>query len=212
MRLDSLISQLPPAERVAMVHDGEIFGLIDAEFPIDTVTTPQQKAHAVCHPAPSALIASGWSALWVAGCAGAPTRPEATMRARRRPNHVTENSRSVRETAHHPDDIINFPAGAAFTVERALVDILKSDPRNDNDLAPAIARVLYVSGVTVETLAARLNREKSSPFCRIALRRLAFVDAVNVVDTINATNRVEHALKVTSVTRLEDKAAQRQAF
>ena len=209
--LDSLLEIIPRAEMSAMARDGDLYFLVDSPTPTDSPADLRRKLELVCSPEPHKLIASGWSALWIAGAASEPRVHQVCMRPGTRPRTSTEDLRLVSEFVLGEDDVVEAGAtGARMTPLRALTHVLRHDDRTDHSVASGVALSLSVLGISRAAVRARIVDQHPLAFTSRALRRLALVDAIDVVHAIDATNSVEHTLEVTRVTRLKNKPAERQ--
>lgn len=192
--------------------DGEVFAFGDSYLLSDNPGTSQGKVAMVCQSDPAGLIASGWSALWVHGVAGQPVKHEVCVRMKHRAIHRTESTRVVRELKYHTTEVIEFAHGAALTIERAVCDVLRLDHRGDETVVVEVAAVIHYAHINTRGCRAILKATAKLPYRVLAEKRLALIDAIHVVNAIDATHGIEHALEVHRVTGLKNESAKRETL
>lgn len=207
--LDSALALLPRAELFAMQKDGEVSFIANQALVADVCLTPEVKSRLVCLTDPDRLILCGYSALWAAGLCAEPRRHEVLLRPGKRPRNATEDTHTVRELRVAHGDVIHASDGTArLTPERALCDALRLDSRDDDRVAQECADIMQRANISVASMRRRLTQSEATSYRNRALMRLAFIDAINVIDAVDTTHRVENTLEVASIPGFEDKTTQ----
>ena len=212
---------LPLAELCAARLDGELAQLDALWCPVDEPQTSAARASAVSLQWPGRLIAERHTAAWIWGAQALPPATHelcSSLGARARP--LQHWRVAVREVAIDADEY-TWVAGLRVTTPlRTVVDIARSATRFDADERAVIRSLMAQGGVSLDDCRLALDRRRNLPGKRRAWSRisdaesgaLAGVDAIHVVDGVDASHGVEHPVEVGGVTHLEDEAADREAL
>lgn len=179
---------LPLAELSAACRDGDLVKLDDAYICVDEPDRSELRADALRTvlpdiPASRHLVAIGWSAAWIYGAVlDAPWQQEVCVRADERATIRLPPRFRLRELRLRDDDEVVIAGLRVTTPRRTLQDLEQRATRSS------------------EFNAARRHLR------RLATRELATVDAVHVIDRIDATDSVEDTLQVSGVPHLENES------
>lgn len=191
--MDPLFRDYSPAELAALRLDGEVFWIYGAPLPIDEPDTPFNRARTALAYCPPRLVVDRLSAAWCWGAiAHAPVHHQYA---------VDMASRSTKPIGVSPDlRHLRFRTGEVLRRDGVA---LTSPERTARDL-----RALPLVGSEIERyVALRVLDQIVSQ----AMNRLNVTNAIHVIDAVDSTNGVEHAVKVCSVTHFKDEPAQSQA-
>jgi len=214
-RLPSLLStdDLPLAELCAARLEGELFPVDRTFSPIDLPDTTLRRAESLSLGLNERLIAEQHTAAWIWGALASPPNPHEFCTALdARIAHRAARWMSVREVVIDAGDVTTHGALRVTTPLRTSVDLARFSARFGELEVHAVHALMALGGFGVADCLAVLGRRRNLPGKHLAADRLARVDAVHVIDRINATYSVENAVKVGRVTHLEDVATQRESL
>lgn len=214
-RLPSLLStdDLPLAELSAARLDGELFALDRTFSPVDLPDTSLRRAESLAVGLNERLIAEQHTAAWIWGAlASPPALHEFCTALDARIAHRAARWMSVREVVIDERDVATHGALRVTTPLRTSLDLARFSPRFGELEVHALHALMTLGSFGVAECLGVLDRRRNLPGKRLAAERLARVDAVHVIDRVNATHGVQNAVKMGRVTHLEDVAAQRQAL
>lgn len=198
------------AELSAMRLDGELFlshgALITADEP-DVLSTRVRIARGF---APPQYILADTSAAWVwQATPTPPPEPEFCQRTDSRGTDRMNSFRSKRYLRLRPDDVVGTVHGDVLSPWRTLLGLLRWEPT----LSPeTVTALLERADESFASAGARIDREMAinqrgyyqQPLSRFAL---GIGNAVDVVDRVDSTDRVEHSVEMGDIAHFEDKAA-----
>jgi hypothetical protein len=210
------------AELAAMRLDGEVFRVDQCASPIDEVSSPSLRAAALALELPPRLIVEQRSAAWLWGAlATPPVRHEvcADIGARTRPPDWRRLA--IREVVIGSDDVIELDGLKVTTPVRTATDIVRFSPDFGPEDADIVTSLMNDWGFGVGDCEASMSARKNLPNRHIALTRLgqlfettshyvklAGADAVDVVDGVDPSHRIQHSVKVRRVAHFEDEPAE----
>lgn len=196
-----------------MTLDGETVTVGRRTVSITDCLTPERKTELACSIDAERYILSGWSALWAAGLCSEPSRHDVVLRPGVRPRGHTEDELVVHDLALRNGDLIDYGVrGARLHPIRALCDVLRFDETEDEYLIRLVTPILSALNITTEHMRATIAMEKTLPYRKRALRRLALVDAIDVINAVDTTHGVEYALEVARIPSLKHKPAEGQTL
>jgi hypothetical protein len=215
-RLPPLLSptDLPRAELDALVLDGEVYRVDECVVPLDTVPSPQLRASALAALLPGRLIVEQRSAAWVWGALDRPPFRHqvcAASGARTRPPSGT--AVTAREVVIDPADLVELSGMSVTTPLRTAIDIARCGSGWGTDDIELLARLMRIGAFTIAECAQAMGRRRNLPNKVLATERLALsaAHAVDVIDRVDAPDRVQDTVEVGGVAHLEDETAERQA-
>ena len=196
-----------------MKLDGEVVTVGRRTVSIADCLTTERKTELACSVDSERFILSGWSALWAAGLCCEPSRHEVVLRPGKRPRGHTEDELVVHDLALRDGDLVDYGApGARMHPIRAVCDVLRFDETDDQILIQLVIPILNELNVTTERVRNAIATEKTLPYRKRAIRRLALIDAINVIDAVNTTHGVENSFEMARISGLEHKSAEGQTL
>ncbi len=223
---------LPPVELDAARIDGQLFAVDDWFAPIDEADDIRLRAAALSHLVPDRMIAERSSALWVYGARGrAPYRHQLCIDSSNRTAHNLSSRFEYRECKLEPVDIVQFGSLRVTSHLRTAIDLLRTcEPFGAADADDVLA-VLKLGGSEVSDCLQRIRAQPRYPgirrrspvqrgssvarsvrradtVWRLAVGRSARTDAIDVVDGVDPSYRVQHAVEVCRIAHFEDETAE----
>jgi len=202
---------LSPAELRAAELDGEVTRVGDAFVPIDTPVGAADRAASIAELSlDRRLFAQRRSAAWVHGWCAEPSTPSLAASIGSRVPSGTRIRTGARELIIDEHELQRIGGVRVTTPVRTLLDLARADERE----CPLrdLTRMIDQSGLTARDVLHALSRARRAPFAaRARTRLLAVADAVDVVDSVDASHGVQNAVEVRDVAHLEDELRDRQA-
>ncbi len=201
------------AELCAARLDGELHRIGDAWVPIDEPDLPAFRAQVVAKAASRSLVVERMSAAWVHGALHAPPRPaQFCVPMAARIAVISDPTLEVREVRLTPSEIETIGGIRCTTPVRTAFDLLRDMTTMDSVVITVVAAMLQQSNTLDRLVRDRLVSAARLPHKARALSRLdsAVAHAVDVVDGVDAADRVQHAVEVGRVAHLEDESTQRE--
>ncbi|HEY5229394.1 MAG TPA: type IV toxin-antitoxin system AbiEi family antitoxin [Galbitalea sp.] len=180
LRLSSVLSRadFPYPELTALVLDGEAFRVDDCVAPVDQIPGPLLRAAALAAELPARLIAEQHSAAWIWGALDTPpARHEvcADITARIRP--APDSRLSVREVVVLHEDVTAFGGLTVTTPMRTAIDLTRFVVAWNDEEQRVVRELLILGECSILDCARVMNRKRNLPNKKIALERLAAVEA-----------------------------------
>jgi hypothetical protein len=222
-RLPAVLSpaDLAMAELCSARLDGDLFGIADCFAPVDLPERALHRAQSFAHQLSERVIVERLSAAWVFGATPLPpTIPQLCSASDARAKPATLRRLAVREVVIDDDEVVSFGRVRVTSPLRTACDLVRSSDEFDAEVKLVVTRLLRLSGASTGDCMVLLDRRRNLPGKKRTLHRLrclagtsdsAVADPVNVVDGIDATDSVEHAVQVSGVAHFEDELAERQA-
>ncbi|WP_159078160.1 hypothetical protein [Homoserinimonas hongtaonis] len=218
-RLSAVLSShdLPAAELQAARLDGEVYCVDECFSPIDEIDDAAHRAGSLRTLVPRRLIAARETAAWVHGVLINPPVVHhfwSNHDARARPNPSPRLD--VRELVLLPSDIVILGGMQVTTPLRTAIDILRFTEHLGRRESAAVPLLSEQSGLSLRELREHILALKKTPGKHKALAALALVreghehlsgHTIDVVDRVDASNRIEHSVEVRGVAHLEDEPA-----
>jgi len=218
-------SDLPHPELLAARLDGELFGVGWGFCPVDEILSPLHRAFLVTRGMPERLIPEQLSAAWIWGALDAPPgQPQFCVRLDARVGHPTSGAMQVREVVLEDSELAVLGRLSVTSPLRTAVDLARFSSRWTNHERQILGRLMTVGSFDRSDVEAYLDTRHKLPAKRLARSRiqnvrpsqpdlsLAGVDAVHVVDGVNASHSIQHTIEMRGVTHLEDEAAERETL
>jgi hypothetical protein len=199
----------PPAIVSALRLDGEAFFAAETIVFSDTPSTPGRRARAVVPDDVDLYGVCGLSALWVQGVISEPRRHSITLLTPKRPSHAVLNTRIVRELDLTNATLVDYEGRKCLSVLDAAEEVARNPFIPTSVATQAIAFAIAQRSGLHDDLRCRVNRLPAAPYTELARTRLAVANAIDIVDGVNATNRIEHSLQVDDIAHLKDESAER---
>jgi hypothetical protein len=181
------------AELSGLRLDGEVYELGDQHIPIDTVASPQTKAHVVLETDEEFFCISGLSALWVSGLTGEPQRHELSLLSTKRPTDDLLAKRDVRELGDLNGKTQCYAGRHCLNVLDALIEVLRNAKLSQRQINQAVASVATRHPRLLSEARVKLEASTRVPFTNMALARLALADAVDIVYGVDTPYCIENA-------------------
>lgn len=182
-----LIGFLSAPEQRSMQLDGEAVAIAHSSVSVSEFLTPERKTELACAIDAERFVLSGWSALWAAGLCSEPSRHDVVLRPGMRPRGHAEDELAVHELVLREGDLIDYGVrGGRLHPLRALCDVLRFDEQDDERLILTVLPLIEALGVSTAHVREVIATERALPYSKRALRRLALIDAINVVDTVDS--------------------------
>jgi hypothetical protein len=221
-RLPEVLSpaDLPMAELCAARLDGDLFAIADCFSPVDLPEQPADRARAAAQRLSERVIVERLSAAWVFGVMAAPPREHqycSAADARAKPS--TLRRLTLREVVIDEDEVVVLGGVRVTSPLRTACDLVRSAPQFDAALRLMVLRLLSLAGASIDDCVAVLDRRRNLPGKVRTLDRLrslalptdsAVADAVDVVNRVDSSHRIEHPVEVRGVAHFEDELAERQ--
>jgi hypothetical protein len=213
-RLSPVLSRtdFAEAELCSLRLDGEVYRVDDCAAAIDEIESAAQRAAALRRQLPDRLIAERLSAAWVWGALADPPAIHevcSDIEARTRP--TVQPALRIREVVIDGDEVAWLAGIQVTTPLRTAIDLARFSATWSLELSRTISRLMAIGQFTAAQCSTAMNRRRNLPGKVVALERLARTDAVDVVDGVDATHRVEHAVEVRGVAHFKDESAEREA-
>jgi hypothetical protein len=189
--------------------DGEGFSVAETIMLSDTPPTPGLRARGVVPDDVQLYAVCGLSALWVHGIVSEPRRHSITLLTPKRPSHAVLNTRIVRELDLAKVTLVDFDGRKCLSVLDAAEEVARNPFIPTPVATQAIAFAIAQRSGLLDDLRCRVNRLPAAPYTELARTRLAVANAIDIVDGVNATNRIEHSLQVDDIAHLKDESAER---
>jgi hypothetical protein len=215
LRLPPVLTSLdlPLAELCAARLDGELYSVGAAFAPVDEIEQPQHRAAALRTGIHKRLIAEQRTAAWIWGAlTAAPMHHQYCATVGARVSRTNVPWLTVREVVIDPREVLIVNGLGVTSPLRTAVDMARFLPNFAQNELDAVTRLMRLGGFGIAECLALMNIRKNLPNKRQAARRLARVDAVDVVNGVNAPDSIEHTIKVGRVSHLKDETTERQSF
>lgn len=206
-------SDLPVPELLAARLDGEVYSVGTAWAPIDEIDDPLHRAVTLATDVHGRLIAEQLTAAWVWGAL--PTTPGHLQLCASIGARVTRRSTpwsTVREVVIADADIVTLGPIAVTSTMRTIVDLLRFFPRFDARERGVIRALMSAGHHSTRECAIEIDSRRNLPGKRLALARLAGVNAIHVVHSVDSPHGVENTIEVSRVAHLEHEPAEREAL
>lgn len=204
---------LPLPELMAARMDGELYAVGDGFAPIDEFEQAHHRALSLSVMSRPRLIAERMTAAWVHGARHRPPRvPEFCVSHSARVRARPSTPHSPREVVIADDEIVTFGAVSVTSPLRTAIDLLRGERPFDHDHARAVRLLLESGQFSLENCRSAIAGRHRLAGKKRALERLSALesdsggDAIDVVDSVDAPYRVEHAIKMRGVPHLEDES------
>jgi hypothetical protein len=208
-----------PAELCALVLDGEAFPVGMGYMPSDHPESWVDRAHITQEGLPDHVVPCLWSAAWILGCVDSvPDRRYVCSLTGLRTTFAHDLRVTVVQATLSPSDVYGDMEARVTRPARTALDMARFVAQDSEALTQTLARLIQLDPESARQAVSKLEKGAHIPHKRRAEARLrplvelALSDAVDVVDRVNTTHGVEHAIKMRSVTHLKDELAQRQAL
>jgi hypothetical protein len=210
------------AELCAARLDGDLFAIADCYSPVDLPEQPADRARAVAQQLSERVIVERLSAAWVFGAMTDPPREHqycSAADARAKPS--TLRRLTLREVVIDADEVVVLGGVRVTSPLRTACDLVRSAAQFDAALQLVVLQLLNLAGASVDECIAVLDRRRNLPGKVRTLNRLrslalmtdsAVADAVDVVDRVDPSNRIEHPVQVRGVPHFEDELAEGQTI
>lgn len=214
MRLtDWLDDSISACEQQVLLRDGDVFG----NLLIDAPTTWMSRLGILSVQVPRDMAICSWSAAWVHLGNGTqpPTLhvcPGRGQRPPRLPRHVF----TVHESRLSPDELFYSAHGSVTSPLRTIKDLARfaiyESKDRERELLATMQLLALLDG---QAFNAEVNHVRGlKPSARLTLpkrRLLALADAIDVIDSVDASNSVEHAIEMHGVTHFEHETTDSQS-
>jgi hypothetical protein len=201
------------AELCAARLDGDLHPVGGAWVPIDEPDLPAFRAQIVAKGVPRPLIIERMSAAWVHGGVHAPPRrAQFCVPIDARVAAIADATFELREVRLADDEIVTVGGIRCTSLVRTAYDLLRDVSLADALVSRTVAAMLARRPTLEGHVRARLDAATRLPHKARAYARFrsAVADAVDVVDGVDASHRVQHSIKMRGVAHLEDEAADRE--
>lgn len=171
-RLPPVLSaiDLPEAELLAALHDGEVFRVDGCFTPIDEIEQPHHRARALHAGLSERLIAEQLSAAWIWGALDAPpAHHQLCVAMGARVGHARPPWMTVREVVVEPHEIASLDGFLVTTRVRTAVDLARFSAH----FGEKQARVIQALDVSIADCIDDLERRHKLPNKRQAIERLS---------------------------------------
>lgn len=214
MRLtDWLDDSISACEQQALMHDGDVLGNLLIDAPMTWIS----RLGILSVQMPRDMAICSWSAAWVhLGQGKQPSTLHVCPGRGQRPPRLPRHVFTVHESRLSPGDLCYSAHGSVTSPLRTLKDLARFAICDSFDQErELLATMRQLALLDVQAFNAEVKHVKglkpSARLTRAKRRFLSLADAINVIDSVDASNCVENSIEMHGVTHFEHETTNSQS-